>query len=612
MINVSTEFKELMQSRTDFRCNADITFADGDTLILGSSAFTLSNNSITDAAALSSFPLGVALSRSIQLELLNDNDRYITYDFFGAKIRLYLTFALSATVEKIEMGTFTVLEPETYGETVIITARDDMYKADTAYVTRLSYPATLAAMFREICDNCDLPYSTSNFANSSFAVQNAPAGNITHRQVLGYIAMIAGGNARINREGDVEILSYNFGSLNAPLHTLNNWKNLKVDTSNIMITGLQTTVASEEYGGEDTVYTFGDVGYMLSVENPLIAGQEANALQLMATSIVGIPFRKFSGDHIAYPLIEFMDTVEITDRKGKVYKSFVTDVNFVFFGITTLSNSAESALRNNSLYVSPETKAIIAAQKLVEKERTARETAIEQLNQKLEQAGGFFSTDVRQPDGSTIRYMHDKPTLEASGNVIKITAEAIGFSTDGGETYPFGLEVSGDVVARLLSVEGISADWITSGAFTIKDSKGNIVFSADADTGKVVIASVSQTNERIDGIESQISKIDGGYVTRIDSSAGYVLQDGGTLELTARVLKNTVDIDPDGESAYTWYRSVDGGEYLAFANGKTITVSAEAFIENMDVYFVCGIEEEVNDSAIVGKAIVGIAIVGKG
>ena len=453
-----------MQSRTDFRCNADITFADGDTLILGSSAFTLSNNSITDAAALSSFPLGVALSRSIQLELLNDNDRYITYDFFGAKIRLYLTFALSATVEKIEMGTFTVLEPETYGETVIITARDDMYKADTAYVTRLSYPATLAAMFREICDNCDLPYSTSNFANSSFAVQNAPAGNITHRQVLGYIAMIAGGNARINREGDVEILSYNFGSLNAPLHTLNNWKNLKVDTSNIMITGLQTTVASEEYGGEDTVYTFGDVGYMLSVENPLIAGQEANALQLMATSIVGIPFRKFSGDHIAYPLIEFMDTVEITDRKGKVYKSFVTDVNFVFFGITTLSNSAESALRNNSLYVSPETKAIIAAQKLVEKERTARETAIEQLNQKLEQAGGFFSTDVRQPDGSTIRYMHDKPTLEASGNVIKITAEAIGFSTDGGETYPFGLEVSGDVVARLLSVEGISADWITSGA----------------------------------------------------------------------------------------------------------------------------------------------------
>ena len=612
MINVSTEFKELMQSRTDFRCNADITFADGDTLILGSSAFTLSNNSITDAAALSSFPLGVALSRSIQLELLNDNDRYITYDFFGAKIRLYLTFALSATVEKIEMGTFTVLEPETYGETVIITARDDMYKADTAYVTRLSYPATLAAMFREICDNCDLPYSTSNFANSSFAVQNAPAGNITHRQVLGYIAMIAGGNARINREGDVEILSYNFGSLNAPLHTLNNWKNLKVDTSNIMITGLQTTVASEEYGGEDTVYTFGDVGYMLSVENPLIAGQEANALQLMATSIVGIPFRKFSGDHIAYPLIEFMDTVEITDRKGKVYKSFVTDVNFVFFGITTLSNSAESALRNNSLYVSPETKAIIAAQKLVEKERTARETAIEQLNQKLEQAGGFFSTDVRQPDGSTIRYMHDKPTLEASGNVIKITAEAIGFSTDGGETYPFGLEVSGDVVARLLSVEGISADWITSGAFTIKDSKGNIVFSADADTGKVVIASVSQTNERIDGIESQISKIDGGYVTRIDSSAGYVLQDGGTLELTARVLKNTVDIDPDGESAYTWYRSVDGGEYLAFANGKTITVSAEAFIENMDVYFVCGIEEEVNDSAIVGKAIVGVAIVGKG
>ena len=504
MINVSSEFKELMQSRTDFRCNADITFADGDVLNLGSSAFTLSNNSITDAAGTSSFPLGVALSRVIQIELLNDNDQYIDYDFFGAKIRLYLTFALSATVEKIEMGTFTVLEPETYGETVIITARDDMYKADTPYSTKLTYPATLAAMFREICDNCDLSYSTSNFANSSFAVQTAPTGNLTHRQVLGYIAMIASGNVRINREGDIEILSYNLASLDSPQHSLKNWKNLKVDTSNIMITGLQTTVAAEDYDSEDVIYTFGDEGYMLAIENPLIVGQESEALELISAGFVGAAFRKFSGDYIAYPLIEFMDTVEITDRKGKTYTSVVTDINFVFFGITTLSNSAESALRNNSMYVSPTTKAIIAARKLVEKEKTARETAIEQLSQKLAQAGGFFSTDVTQPDGSTIRYMHDKPTLEASSNVIKITAEAIGFSTDGGETYPFGLEVSGDVVARLLSVEGINADWITSGALTVKDSAGNIVFSADTDTGTVVIAALSQTNQKIEDTKSEL------------------------------------------------------------------------------------------------------------
>ena len=577
MINVSSEFKQLMKSRTDFQCNAKVTFADGTILELDSSAFTIANNSITDAASASSFPLGVAITRTIQIELLNDREQYFEYDFFGAKIRLYLTFALSATAERIEMGTFTVLEPESYGETVIITARDDMYKADTAYRTALVYPATLAAMFREICDNCGLPFATSNFANNSFVVNTAPVGNLTHRQVLGYIAMIAGGNARINREGDVEILQYNFDEFDTPLHSLKNWKSLRVDTSNIVITGLQTTVKAESSEQEDVVYKFGDEGYMLAVENPLITGKETEALQLMATGFVGIPFRKFSGDHIAYPLAEFMDTVEITDRKGKVYKSFVTDVNFVFFGITTLSNSAESALRNNSLYVAPETKAIIEAQKLVEKERTARENAIAQLNQKLDQAGGFFSTDVEQPDGSAIRYLHDKPTLEASGNVIMITADAIGVSTDGGKTYPYGLEVSGDTIVRLLSAEGISADWITSGAFTIKDKNGNIVFSADADTGVVYWSSFSDIEEQV--------KNAGGHTTRIESENGFVLTGEQTTQVIARVLKDTIDIDPDGAENYTWYRRVDGGEYYAFATGKTTTVKASDFTENMDVYF---------------------------
>lgn len=101
-------------------------------------------------------------------------------------------------------------------------------------------------------------------------------------------------------------------------------------------------------------------------------------------------------------------------------------------------------------------------------------------------------------------------------------------------------------------------------------------------------------------------------VCRIDSSTGFTFKVGETATLTARIFAGTEEIDPNGESAYTWYRRIDGGSYQAFANGKTVTVSAESFSDNMDVYFVCGIEEKVEDSAVVGKAIVGVAIVGKG
>lgn len=473
-----------MEQRTDFRCNADIFFADGSVLNLDKSAFTLANNTITEAAGSAYFPLGVAVSRTIQIELLNDLEQYSGYDFFGAKIRFYLTFELSNTTEKIEVGTFTVLEPDTYGETVIIIAQDDMYKADTPYKTALTYPATLSAMFTEICDNCSLPYASATFANSSFTVQSAPSGDLTNRQALGYIAMIAGGNVRISREGDVEILSYD---LETAKTNLKNWVNLRFDMNDIVITGLKLVNDMYSTEQETPLYTFGDEGYMLAIENPLITGQEADALALIGSYVVGYPFRKFEGDLISNPLLEFMDTVTFTDRKGNVYTTVLTDINFAFFGVTTLSNSAEPALRNAQLYISPETRAIIAAKKLVEAERNARELAMEGLETKLSTSSGMYSTDEVQPDGSVIRYLHDKPTLEASGNVIKMTAEAIGLSTDGGKTYPFGLEVSGDSIVKILSAEGVNADWINAGAIVIKDADGNIIFKADVTTGEVVI-----------------------------------------------------------------------------------------------------------------------------
>lgn len=484
MINVSAEFLALMEQRTDFRCNADITFADGSILNLDKSAFTLANNAIIDAACSVSFPLGVAMSRSIQIELLNDQEQYKSYDFFGAKIRLYLTFELSNSVEKVEMGTFTVLEPETYGETVIVIAQDDMYKADKAYTTSLLYPASLSAVFRELCENCSLPYSSGIFTNSSFMVQSAPSSDLTCRQVLGYIAMIAGGNARINREGDVEIITYDFETSKT---NLKNWIYLHFDTSDIVITGLKLTTDIYNVDDASVTHTFGDEGYMLAIANPLLAGQEDDALALIGSIIVGHPFRRFGGDLIANPLLEFMDTVSFTDRKGNVYTTVLTDINFLFFGATTLSVSAEPALRNTQMYITPETQAIIAAKKLVEAERNARELAMGQLAEKLATASGMYSTDEEQLDGSVIRYLHDKPTLEASGNVIKITAEAIGFSTDGGKSYPYGLEISGDVITKILSAEGVNANWINVGALTAKNTEGETVFKVDVTTGEVTI-----------------------------------------------------------------------------------------------------------------------------
>lgn len=494
MINVSNEFKRLMDKKTDFKENAEITFADGTVLNLTEKDFTVSNNNVTDASETNGIPLGVAVCRSIQIELMNDNDRFSEYDFFGAVIRLYLTFQLSETVERIEYGTFTVLTPETYGTTVIITALDDMHKADKEYSTKLIFPSTIGTMFRDACTILNIPQGTTTFLNDDFVVNEKPT-DITFREVIGYIAMIAGGNARIDTTGRLKIITYNFSKLEElttiinggvfspwdnptdldggsfspwnigdiadggsftdrnEYHMLSNWKNLKVDTDDVVITGVQTTYQDEENNQHVVIY--GTDGYTLSINNPLIVGKEEVAVGLIGNVMVGGRFRQFSGDIVANPTIEFMDIVSLFDRKGNAYSSFVTDINFQFFGFTSIKNSAEPTLRNSAKTYSESAKTFVKAKKLVDKERTAREKAVEQLAKDLSESSGLYVTTENQADGSKIYYMHDKPTLAESMIVWKLTSLAFGISTDGGKTYPYGFTVDGETITRLLYADGI-------------------------------------------------------------------------------------------------------------------------------------------------------------
>lgn len=436
--------------------------------------FTVKNNGYTDGAGANGLPLGVLIGRTIQIELDNRDGSLSNYDFFGAEIALRLRFVLSATTEKITVGTFTVLTPETEGETILINATDASWRTDKPYSTTVTFPATLATLFSDACDSCGIAYQSATFNNSSFTVDAMPDGDYTFRQIFGYIACIAGGNARISRAGYMEILSYDFA--HTTYHDLTDWINLTLDTSDITITGLKTSKTETDDNGKEikTDVLKGADGYVLEVVNPLIAGKETAVLELISTSLVGATFRKFSGDYTAYPLAEFMDSVKLTDRKGNTHWSVITDIDFTLFGTTAIFNSAVSAVQNAGTYPSVESKAVIAARKLVTAERSARETAIAQLNSLLAQSSGMYTTSVPQEDGSTIYYLHDKPTLAESANVMKLTADAIGFSTDGGETYPFGLAVNGDTITRILSAVGVNAEWVKVGASSLPDSIDNL------------------------------------------------------------------------------------------------------------------------------------------
>ena len=506
MINVSNEFLETIKYRTNFIQTATITFLDGTVIELGQNDFTLKNNTISDGTSSNGLPLGATASRSIKIDIINFDDKYSSYDFLGAVIHLFLSLPLSNNkVEKISMGYFTVVSPETYGETVIISACDYMYKLDKDYNTEITFPATVRDIMEDVCNKCGILLLNNDFKNNDFVVEKKPE-KLTCRQIVGYVALIAYGNARFNRDGYLEIISYDpemlknieiivdggnysygetinydggsfnyndgvdldggdFSFIDRNYHNLKSWITLKVDTDDVVITGVKTS--SKSNNNEETEYMYGALGYVLSFKNPLISGKEKTFVDMIGSFLVGMRFRKFIGDYIAYPIAEFMDYCIISDRKGRYYYSIITDVSYTIGGRSRLSNSAIDTIRNSSKIYSESAKTLVEANKLIEEEKNARQVAVEILQKELANNNGMYLTEVIQPDESVVRYLHDKPSLGESKIVWKFTIDAFGISNDGGKTYPYGMDVSGTAILEKLYASKITADYIYGGLLTL-------------------------------------------------------------------------------------------------------------------------------------------------
>lgn len=496
MKNVSNEFRKTMNTRTDFYMESAVVFADGTEKELTRENFYLSGNSYTDAAGSSSFPLGVALEKQIQISLVNDKDQFSEYDFYGAKFTVYCCLDLDIGIpEKILLGTFTVTEPESYGTIITVSAVDDMYKGDIEYSSSLSFPATAGQVLRDSASTCGIYLLDTTFTNDDYVIQSKPDG-ITHRTLWGYCAMLAGGNARMDEFNRLEIVSYDFsifdrGSLDGGIFdadtpyssgddadggSFNPWdegyvcdggtfieandyhvfwkaKNLTVATDDVVITGVQATI-------DDQTYLFGEEGYILSITNDLIEGNPQDAVDRIGALIVGAKFRPFEMDHVAYPLAEFGDVCYLIDRKQNTYQSIVTDVNFTFFGYTTIQCQADSPIRNSSKYNSQATQAIIKSRLEAKKQINEYDKAVEMMTSIMANSMGMFETREQTETGGFIIYQHNKPTLEESNIIWKKSELGFQVSTDGGKTWNAGMDAEGNVVLNVLSAIGINAEWI--------------------------------------------------------------------------------------------------------------------------------------------------------
>ena len=501
MKNVSNEFKNIIKSGGPFYTYATAVLADGTSLTFDSyNDFSDDGNSYSESGG-SGFPLGVALSKQITINLDNIDGRFSGYDFYGAVITVYTEVDLpDGNNERIPEGRFTVIDSVDPGDVLEIVAYDNMYKLDTDFASKLTYPATLQQIWNELCAFYDLTNGSPSFLNNDFTVLSAPTG-LTGREVAGYIAQMAIGNAVCDANGRLCIKSYNFIPFDntetvsaddieteSGVHILSDFtSDPDIGTDDISITGIMTTVEGSG-SNENTTLLYGTDVYALSIDNPLISGKESTAIAIIGDALIDVTIRPFSGDFSPNPTIEIMDLVYIVDKKNNIYKSFVTENDFEYLGCSSISNGTESPERNRSIYSGNATEVYRRVQQQINNQKNEFETAVGNLENQLQNSSGLYETDEVQPDGSRVYYFHNKPTLKESDTVIKITSQALGISTDGGVSYPVGITVDGEAIVSILQTVGINADWINTGAIQVSDDEGNIIFSVNMDTKQIIIS----------------------------------------------------------------------------------------------------------------------------
>ncbi len=563
MINVSNAFKQGLENGEKVWIEVDITFSDGTSKHLKDEIMS-GNNSFSDCAESSSFPIGCVVCKSMTLELDNTSDQWKDYYFYMAEVHAYLKMQIDAdTIETIDKGTYTITTPEQYGEILSFTALDDIYKTNAAHSTKLVLPQTVESLVRDACSTLGITAGFSKMAHGDLIINKIPE-NMTYRQLFGWAAMLDAANARLDSNGSLQFIGWNLDG--TPSIELKDYINIPtVSSDDIVITGINIM-------NGDNSETYGTSGYILSMENNLVGESDlATVAAQIGDSIIGGKFRNLQGDMAFNPLLEFGDVAYTYDRNLNQYVTPLTDVSYAINGKTTVKTQADDPIRGMSLYYSDATKAIVAARQFVEKEKNARELAIEELQNSLSVGSGLFATYVQREDGSTISYFHDKGTLAESKNVIKITSEAIGVSNDGGKTYPFGFQLTGTMITKLLYAEGINADYIDTGALTVKDKNGDIIFQVNMDTNTVymnpdiLIIGDQTLTEKLTAMDNSIAEaknmtmqLTNDYQSITTDADGNITGTFPTVTTTAQVMYGTNDVTNDCTYTVTKSNNVTG------------------------------------------------------
>lgn len=551
MLSISSEYELSLNENSNQLIKAKITFADntvrqltGDDIVACDFDQQVSSDS--------SFDIGTAIIGQMTITLNNHDGRFDACDFTKAQFTVWVGKELSSGTEWIQRGVYTANQPDSYNGTIAVSALDCLSKFEVSfsdYKKSANLTDGQKVTARSVIDGmsryCGVAWSDDGNAdlNVQFCFDYVDQ-SATCKQVLAYTCQACCVNASAAVDGRLRTVWYdstpfeaedswdggefdaakpyatgaskdggNFTDYssgasadggtfftNRNVHRLYAFSNITVNTDDVVITGVRVTERSVTVGSKTTnggTYTVGTDGYVLDVSNnPLIIpGTGKSVADRIGAKVIGLRFRPFSGKHICVPSLEAGDCAYVIDRKQNVYKTYVTRVKYSVNGGMTVSCGAKSASRNSADNAGASTSAVVKSRNELHQELGIRDEAIKNLGETLANASGLYHTEAKQPDGSTVYYLHDKPTTGQSQIIYKVTASGIGISTDAGKTYATGLSADGNAVLNRIYAIGINADYLTTGRISSKN--GNSFIDLDTEEANLKLGNKSTVGGKV-------------------------------------------------------------------------------------------------------------------
>ena len=613
MINVSKAFRwELYENRRNYLAYADITLVSGSVLHLTNEHILLGGFSKEDAVSddNSFSALGSVVIGSASLTINNMDESFSAYDFTNAAVVIYVGLMVpynnTTQLEKLRLGTYTVDSAAYNGSGIILSLLDYMERFDRPYSgSTLRYPASLDTIVRGACTDCGVTLYTTNFPQKNFVVSARPTDDaVTYRDVISWAAAIAGCFAKCDVYGRLEIKWFDQAALenrntgydggifdsstpystgdalnggtfrpwnsgssadgglftdDIPLHHIYGLYSQDIGVDDVVITGVRIMVDNPESDGASTLqYTSGSSGYMVEVTgNGFITPDNAQAIAgRLGTQLIGLTFRKASVTHASDPSIEAGDVGVVWDRKGRDYPILITRVSFGIGSSQTIVCGAETPGRNSATRYSGQTKAYVEARKLLQKEVNNWEAAEEDLAERIANANGLYQTDVTSSSG-TIHYLHNKVLLNDSDIRIMISDVGVTMTANGTAETPtwYGLTVDGTLIANILNVIGINADWINTGQLVVRSPSYDSILNTTSGMSLIVDGKKDDVTTTLTGVDWFV--FEGKTATSVYVNSNSWFQFGGsTPSSSGSTSSGELNISRRDGALYKLYRQV--------------------------------------------------------